>query len=104
MAESSPIALLYAQQLSTAKVATDASLMPEMAQAAAKNLAQEMIRQEAREVQKPVESQNSSSVDDEAKEKGGSGSFLFQHKEKKEEQSAPSSDNPLVGNLLNVKI
>ncbi len=104
MAEASPIPLLFAQQIAVAKVASDASHMPEMAQAAAKNVTQEMLRQEAREVQKPEESQGSSGVDDEPKEEGHSNAFLFQQKEKKEEPSAPSSDNPLVGNLLHVKI
>lgn len=104
MAESSPIPLLFAQQITVAKVASDASHMPEMAQAAAKSMAQEMLRHEAREVQKPEESQGSSGIDDEQKKESNGNSFLFQQKEKKEENNAPSSDNPLLGNLLNVKI
>lgn len=103
------IPLLNAQQQGMAGLAHGAALMPELAQASTRELALHLLRQEARQVQKPEPGKGSAQVDD---GDGHAGSHAETPQRQRERPSgegqgsgdAPSSASPLVGNLLNVKV
>lgn len=112
MVEESTIPLLNAQQLGMANLARGALLMPELSQHLTRDLALNLMRQQARQVNKAQDSNHSSHVDEEG---GGQQSGFMAHSGRRQhEQPAqdaddePStsqhSDNPLVGKLLNVKV
>lgn len=106
------IPLLNAQQLSMAGLAHGAAVMPEMAQASARELALHLLRQESKQVQKTEAGKNSALVDEEGGGNAGGGAFAETPRRERErdetgdtgESGAPSSAKPLVGNLLNVKV
>ena len=100
------IPLLNAQQQGMAGLAHGAALMPELAQASTRELALHLLRQEARQVQKPEPGKNSAQVDDSGGNGGDTASPRRERKRQEEPPSgeAPSSGSPLVGNLLNVKV
>jgi hypothetical protein len=107
MAEIGIVPLLNAQQLSMIWLGHEAAVRPEAAQAATRDLALSLLRQEAEQIEKPGNSNRSTVVEDD----GGSGGRpddpprREKHGEKKHgEEASPSSPNPLVGNLLNVTV
>lgn len=101
------IPLLNAQQQGMAGLAHGAALMPELAQASARQLALQLLRQEAHQVQKPVSGKSSTQVDDGGGNADGeTGSPRRERKQRDESppDEASASAKPLVGNLLNVKV
>lgn len=108
MAEYTVIPLLNAQQLSSVNVAHMANIMPETAQTLAGQLAVSLLRQEAKQVQKTDKGVQSPTVNDDegsANLAGDPGQHKKRQAKAPEEDMEPSQpDNPLVGNLLNLKI
>lgn len=110
--QSTIIPLLNAQQLGMSALAHGAAVMPEMAQATAKELALNLLRQESRQVQKPEKSTDATLVDEEGGgSNGGTAGFRAGTRRSggdaeagDKQDDAPSSASPLVGNLLNVKV
>lgn len=112
MVEESTIPLLNAQQLGMANLARGALLMPELTQHLTRDLALNLMRQQAKQVSKTQDSNHSSQVD--ADDGQQSSAFLPHSGHRPREQASQEndddptlshqSDNPLVGNLLNVKV
>ena len=101
------IPLLNAQQQGMAGLAHGVILIPELAQASARELALHLLRQESRQVQKPDQSKASAQVDDGEARNGSSADTP--PRERKKNETAPSSESqasasPLVGNVLNLKV
>ena len=101
------IPLLNAQQQGMVGLAHGFALMPELAQASARELALQLLRQEALPVQKPESGKGSAQVDDGDDRPGSSSDTPRRERRRKGEspsdEASPSS-SPLVGNLLNVKV
>ena len=99
------IPLLNAQQQGMAGLAHGVILMPELAQASARELALQLLRQEARQVQKPDQSKGSAQVDDGEARNGSSADTPPRERKKKTASSETQvSASPLVGNVLNLKV
>lgn len=101
------IPLLNAQQQGMAGQAHGVILIPELAQASARELALHLLRQEARQVQKPDQGKASAQVDDGEARNGSSADTP--RRERKKGETSPSDEaqvsaSPLVGNLLNLKV
>lgn len=101
------IAVLYAQTTYAARFVHDAAVSPQTGSTMSKLIAEEMVKQEQQQVQK---SEQSGEVQV-GKDGGGSQGHQFGSRRKNrqlvpasDEESAPSRDTPLVGNLLNVKV
>jgi hypothetical protein len=107
MAEIGIIPLLNAQQLSMLWLGHDAAVRPEAAQVMARDLALHLLQQEAKQIEKPGGSNRSVPVGDEG---GGSGSHSAElsqrekHEKKTDDDPPSASPEPLVGNLLNIRI
>lgn len=101
------VPLLNAQQQGMAGLVHGFALMPELAQASARELALHLLRQEARQVQKPEQGKGSAQVDGGDDQGGFSSDTPRRERRRKDEppsdEASPSS-SPLVGNLLNVKV
>lgn len=99
------IPLLNAQQQGMAGLTHGVILMPELAQASARELALHLLRQEARQVQKPDQGKGSAQVDDNEARNGSSADTPPRQRKKKAPSSeAQASASPLVGNVLNLKV
>ncbi|MCH5277566.1 MAG: hypothetical protein J1E80_06985 [Desulfovibrionaceae bacterium] len=99
------IPLLNAQQQGMTGLAHGVILIPELAQASTRELALHLLRQEARQVQKPAQSKGSAQVDDgEARNHSSADTHPRERKKSEKASEAPVSASPLVGNLLNVKV
>ena len=103
------IPILNAQQQGISPWVNEVNVLPEMAQANAQNLALQMLRQQKEQVQAPEESRQSSQISDKEKGNGGARQELSPRKRKPPNEEAAEdaasprpSENPLVGNLLNV--
>lgn len=102
------IAVLYAQTTYTARFAHDAAVAPQTGSTMSKLIAEEMARQEQQQVQKTEKGGEVLVGKDSG---GGSSGHNFGSRRKNrqwepspEEDSVPSCETPLVGNLLNVKV
>ncbi|MEG2172852.1 MAG: hypothetical protein RRY29_06285 [Desulfovibrionaceae bacterium] len=103
------IAVLYAQTNYTARFSHDAAVAPQTAAAMSRVMAEELARQEHQQVQK-LDKGGEVQVGD--KQGGTSQGHTFGSRRKNrqmvpeemEDENAPSGDNPLLGNLLNVKV
>lgn len=106
MADITVIPLLNAQQLSMSGLAQAALLRPEAAQAMTSKLALDLMREDADKVEKPEAGAKSGLVSDD--EGGGNAFFSDSQRDRQapqEEGDEPgATSNPLVGNLLNVKV
>jgi hypothetical protein len=99
--------LTYMQDMGpTAKLVHDASVRPDAAQAMAKIMAEEMLREENKQVQKSQPGEQSTAINGE----GGGGGQGAMHQERRqaqeEKEDAPPSESadPFVGKLVNRKI
>ena len=111
MAEYTIVPLLNAQQLSTVNIAHMANIAPETSQALASQLAVNLLRQEAKQIQKTDKSAKSPVIGDEEGSDNSTDNPGLKKKrltktvEPNDENLEPSQpDHPLVGNLLNIKI
>ena len=109
MAEYTIVPLLHAQNLSVANMAHMANILPETSQALAGQFAVNLLRQEAKQVQKTDKSVKSPTISDEEPGSGLAGDPGLSKKRQgtepfADDQDPGQSDNPLVGNLLNLKI
>ena len=98
--------LVYVQDMGpAAKLVHDSSVRPDAAQAMAKIMAEEMLREENRQVQKSPPSEKSSDIDT---EDGGGGRGTYQEnsqtRKDKEDDLPSESGDPFVGKLVNRKI
>ena len=97
--------LVYVQDMGpTAKLAHDAAIRPEVAMA--KAMAEEMLREQTKQVEKPQDTEPSTVIADEDK---GSGAQDPQHqgrrqRQKDEEDTPPQNLDPFVGKLINRKV
>lgn len=102
------IAVLYAQTTYAARFVHDAAVSPQTGSTMSRLMAEEMAKQEQQQVQK---SEQSGEVQVGKDGGGGSQGHNFGSRRKNrqmmpdpEEESAPSRETPLLGNLLNVKV
>lgn len=98
--------LVYVQDMGpTAKLVHDSSVRPDTAQAMARIMAEEMLREETRQVQKSPPSEQSSDINT---EDGGGGRGTYQEsrqaREDKDDALPSESGDPFVGKLVNRKI
>ena len=100
--------LVYVQDMGpTAKLAHDVAVRPEMAQAIAKEAAEQSLREEAKQVQKTDETELSSTITDHDGHGGGQQSAYGERhrpEEDNDEEPLPSLAEPFVGKLVNKKI
>ena len=107
MAEIGIIPLLNAQQLSMIGLAHDVAMRPEVSQAAAREMALALLRQEAKQVEKSGAGDRSTAVHEDNGTGGRqAGSFRREkrHSDPDADENSASPQNPLVGNLLNVTV
>ncbi len=100
------IGLLNAQMGLASRVASDASTGPESALAMSRVIAQEMSKLEQNQVQAAENISKSKIADEQSKEKNSNKQHAGNERKKhnfSEEEVSVSTD-PLVGNLLNLKI
>ncbi len=100
------VGLLYAQTGFATRVASDATTAPEAALAMSRTIANEMAKLEQQQVQAPEATVEARIADDgELKQKSHDGSHSGErNKHEKEQEEASVSPDPLVGNLLNIKV
>lgn len=99
--------IVFVQELGpAARMAHEAAVRPEFAQAMAQQLAEAQLRHESQQIQKPSESEKGTLVSDDGK--GGSpgqqGQRRSSKEREKEAESSPSSESPFLGNLVNRKV
>ena len=99
--------LVYVQDMGpTAKLAHDASVRPDAAQAMAKVMAEEMLREENKQVHKSQPGEQSSGINTE--DGGGGRGGMYQERrqaqEQEDENASSESDDPFVGKFVNRKI
>ena len=108
MAEITLIPLLHAQNQSVSNLICNVAVGPEAAQALTGQLAMHLMRQEAKQIHKPDPSNRANAVNDENGSAGQSqhGGSKREHKKPLPEPNPePSASlNPMIGNLLNVKV
>ncbi len=104
MSLSPVLPLLYVQELGPAgKQASDIATRPELASAMNKAMADELLKQEAQQVQKIDQSSNGVAITDDEEEKAKQ-NFSQQHSREKQEdeaEEASQSLDPFVGKLIN---
>ncbi len=102
------VGMIYAQMGFTARVASDAVTAPETSLAMSRAIAQEMAKLEQDQVQAPDPTVESRVTDENVDENGGNRQFAKEQRKQKstesEEEEVSVSADPLVGNLLNIKI
>lgn len=101
------IAVLYAQTNFAARFSHEAAVAPQTASTMSRMMAEEMTRQEQAQVQK-MEKGGEVLVGKDGGH-GGQGNFGSRRKNRQwapppEEEQEEVSNNPLLGNLLNVKV
>jgi hypothetical protein len=109
MAEIGIVPLLNAQQLSMIWLGHEAAVRPEAAQVVARDLALDLLRQEARQIEKPGASNRSMTIGDDGGSSGGQSADLPRREKSGKKDTdgngePPASPKPLVGNLLNVRV
>lgn len=108
MSINSSLPIVFVQELGpAARLAHEAAVRPEFAQAVAQQVSDAQLRQEAKQIQKASESEPGTVVSEEGKE-GGAGGYSGQQKPsrqpEKESESSPSAEGPFLGNLVNRKV
>ncbi len=100
------IGILYAQTGFATRAASDATTAPEVALAMSRTIASEMAKLEQDQVQAPEASVEARITDNGEHENGSRGSFSMNDGASQEQASDEPSkpDDPLVGNLLNIKV
>ncbi len=102
------VGMIYAQMGFTSRVASDASTGPEASLAMSRVIAQEMAKLEQDQVQATDASVESRVANDDFNENGNKGQFAREQRQKKspdnDQDEVSVSADPLVGNLLNMKI
>ena len=108
MAEITTIPLLNAQEQGMSIFAAAQATRPEMAQATIQELALNLLKEQTDQVQKPEDSAKSSTVSSEDGSRGechDAGERRKRQRKPEPETMEPSaSPDPLIGNLLNLKI
>ncbi len=103
------LSLISAQMGFTSRVASDAATGPEATLAMSRAIAQEMAKLEQDKVQTPDPTTESRVTDENVDENGHNRQFAREQRGKKEveeeeEEQVRTSADPMVGNLLNIKI
>ncbi len=102
------VGMLYAQMGFANRVASDAATAPEASLAMSRVLAQEMAKLEQDQVQAPTATAESRVTDEESNGRGSQGQLAKEQRQKKTQEDdfeeVSVSADPLVGNLLNLKI
>ncbi len=100
------VGIMYAQTGFASRAASDATTAPEVALAMSRTIASEMAKLEQNQVQAPDPSVEARITDNGEHEGGSRGSFSMndQNKQENEPEQASKPDDPLVGNLLNIKV
>ncbi len=101
------VGVLYAQMNYASRAASDAATGPESSLAMSRLLAQEMAKQEQSQVQAPDPSAESKITDENVSEREARKQFTDQEHENDRqdvEDSPTTPSDPLVGNLINMKI
>jgi len=90
----------------TAKLVHDASVRPEAAQAMSKVIAEEMLREENKQVQKSEPGEQASGINTEDGGGGRGAMFQGRRQARKDKEDPPPSESkdPFVGKLVNRKI
>jgi len=90
----------------TAKLAHDVAVRPEMAQAMAKDMAEAMLREQSKQVQKLEDTELTNSVTDEdgRNRQGQQAPGERRRQEEDDEPPQPQLHDPFVGKLVNKKI
>ncbi len=100
--------LVYVQDMGpTAKLVHDAAVRPEAAQAMAKSMAEEMLREQSKQVQKLEENEMASGISDEDGGSGGKGQQQSGNRRRSEEEpdeTLSQGYDPFVGKLVNKKV
>ncbi len=99
------VGIMYAQTGFATRAASDATTAPEVALAMSRTIASEMAKLEQNQVQAPEASVEARITDNGEHDSGSRGSHGdLQQKNQRDEQEASAPDDPLVGNLLNIKV
>ncbi len=101
------VGLMYAQTGFATRVASDATTAPEVALAMSRTIANEMAKLEQSQVQAPEAAVQSRVTDDgeqESRQSRGNFETLERSSQETEKDDASTSPDPLVGNLLNIKV
>ncbi len=100
------VGIMYAQTGFATRAASDATTAPEVALAMSRNIASEMAKLEQNQVQAPEASVEARIADDGQHDSKSRGSFDMNQRQAQQDtdQEASTPDDPLVGNLLNIKV
>ncbi len=101
------VGLMYAQTGFATRVASDATTAPEVALAMSRTIANEMAKLEQNQVQAPessVEARVADNGEHESKHSRGNFETLERNASKSDKEEPQPSPDPLVGNLLNIKV
>ncbi len=100
------VGIMYAQTGFATRAASDATTAPEVALAMSRNIASEMAKLEQDQVQAPEAGVEARIADNGEHEAGSRGTFDMNQRQQQQgqEQEASAPDDPLVGNLLNIKV
>lgn len=102
------IPILYGMGGQAGRLVHDAAQQPEMAQAVSRNVVLQTLRHDSEQVKKTSESQLETKMRDDREGASNGFSASQQHQDAKTEQTEPEqledSTDPLIGNLLNMKI
>ncbi len=102
------VGMIYAQMGFTSRAASDAVTGPEASLAMSRVIAQEMAKLDQDKVHAPDPTLDSRVTDENVNEDGGSRQFAKDQRQRKsaenEQEEVSISADPLVGNLLNMKI
>lgn len=88
----------------TAKLAHDASVRPEAAQAMARVMAEELLREESKQVHKPEAGAQSDAIADENARDGAQQQFSGKRHKRQEEEEPPPAGHPFIGKLVDKKV
>lgn len=104
------LAIMYAQTNLTARYSHDVAVAPGVALNSARAMAEELVRAEAKQVAKIDKSFEDVLVKEDEQEKNDSQSFGNRRRnrqslaEESQGEDVANSENPFIGNLLNVKV
>ncbi len=101
------VGVLYAQMNYASRAASDAAVGPEASLAMSRAIAQEVAKLEQKQVQAPEPTVEARITDEKNQERNSSKEFAEQENHAQDqdpEENITVSSDPLVGNLINMKI